>query len=149
MDTEVKQFWKERKLEALSQEEWESLCDGCGKCCLLKLMDDKSKVVYYTNIVCRYFDLETCHCMDYEKRHELVPDCVFLTPKNVLEFSWLPESCAYRQVANGKDLAWWHPLISGDAKSVAMAGISIKGKVINEEDIDDVDLEDMVVNWFD
>jgi len=141
-------FWETKTLEELSTEEWESLCDDCAKCCLHKLEDVDSGVVYYTNVVCRYLDMDTGLCTDYEHRHELVPDCVFLTPEMVRNVNWLPKSCAYRRIAEGRGLAWWHPLVSGDEKSVRMAGISILGKAISEDKVDLADLEDMVVDWF-
>lgn len=142
-------FWKEKTLEELTTEEWEALCDGCGKCCLLKLINKNTKKVEYTNVTCKYLNLDDIQCMHYADRHTLVPDCVILTPELVRQFDWLPDTCAYKLLAQGKDLKWWHPLISGDRKSVLMAGVSIKGKVVSEDDIDPNDLEDMIVNWFD
>jgi len=141
-------FWKEKTLEELTPEEWEALCDGCGKCCLFKLINKNTKKVEYTNVTCKYLNLDDIQCMHYADRHTLVPDCVILTPELVRQFDWLPDTCAYKLLAQGKDLKWWHPLISGDRKSVLMAGVSIKGKVVSEDDIDPNDLEDMIVNWF-
>lgn len=142
-------FWKEKTLEELTAEEWEALCDGCGKCCLIKLINNKTNKVEYTNVTCKYLDLDTIQCMHYEDRHKLVPDCVMLTPELIGQFDWLPDTCAYKLLAQGKDLQWWHPLISGDKRTVVMAGISIKGKVVSESEIDPDDIEDMVVDWFD
>jgi len=144
-----KEFWKEKPLEALSPEEWEALCDGCSKCCLFKLEEDGGEEIRFTNVVCRYMDMETCACTDYVRRHQNVPDCVYLTPKMAREANWLPKTCAYRLIAKGKDLPWWHPLKTGDPQSTKRSGNSVFGKVVSEEEIDPQDLEDMVVDWFD
>ena len=142
-------FWMEKTLEELTPQEWEALCDGCGKCCLHKLTDPDSGHVYYTNVICRFIDLTTCLCSDYSNRYTLTKDCVHMTPKLVQEANWLPKSCAYRRIALGQGLAWWHPLVSGDPRSVGMAGISILDKVVKDDEVDQDDLEDMVVTWFD
>lgn len=144
-----KDFWKTKKIEEFSPEEWEAVCDGCAKCCLFKLTDPDSDTVYFTNVVCRYLDLETCKCTDYENRHENVPDCVYVTAKIAHDANWLPKTCAYRMLAKGQGLPWWHPLVSGDPGSVHLVGASVLGKVVSEEVVDLSDLEDMVVNWFD
>ena len=133
----------------MTTQEWEALCDGCGKCCLHKIEDIDSGRVYYTNVACRLLDLETCRCKDYVHRMEKVKDCFVLTHKIVQEVNWLPETCAYRKIAEGESLEWWHPLISGDSKTVHQAGVSVCGRVISEEVIDPDDIEDMVVDWFD
>ena len=142
-------FWEEKTLAELTPEEWESLCDGCAKCCLHKIEDIDSGEVYYTNVACRLLDLKTCRCSDYANRSRLVPDCLQLSADLVGQLSWLPESCAYRRVAEGKPLAWWHPLISGDPATVGQAGVAVCGKVVAEGEVDLDDLEDMVVDWFD
>jgi len=126
-------FWKTKTLEALSAAEWESLCDGCGKCCLAKLEDADSGEIYWTSVGCRLLDAGSCRCTSYAARATLVPDCVQLTPENVRSLSWLPGTCAYRLVANGEDLAWWHPLISGDPDTVHQAGMSVRGRVTASE----------------
>ncbi len=144
----VGQFWKEKRLEDLNPTEWEALCDGCGKCCLHKLEDIETGKIYFTNVVCKFSDSQTGLCTDYEDRHINVPSCVYLTPKMAREASWLPQTCAYRKVARGEDLAWWHPLVSGDPKTVIRSGNSILGKVTSENEVDLDDLEDMVVEWF-
>ena len=142
-------FWEEKTLAELTPEEWESLCDGCAKCCLHKIEDIDSGEVYYTNVACRLLDLKTCRCSDYANRSRLVPDCLQLSADLVGQLSWLPESCAYRRVAEGKPLTWWHPLISGDPATVRQVGVAVCGKVVAEGEVDLDDLEDMVVDWFD
>ena len=142
------EFWKKKPLEELTAAEWEALCDGCGKCCLFKLIAPEEDKVRFTNVTCRYMDLETCRCTDYDHRHENVPECLIVTPQLAREANWLPKTCAYRLVAHGEELPWWHPLRSGNVKSVILAGQSVFGKVVSEEDVDLDDLEDMVVDWF-
>lgn len=138
-------FWREKALGDMSAEEWESLCDGCARCCLNKLEDIDSGDIAYTSVACRLLDLKTCRCTDYAHRTRYVPDCVNLTPENAKLLSWLPSTCAYRVLAEGGDLADWHPLVSGDPESVKRAGISVAGRVISERDAGD--LEDHVVVW--
>ncbi len=121
-------FWKTKTLEQMSHDEWESLCDGCGRCCLHKLRDDDTGALSFTNVACRLLDLHSCQCSDYAHRRRKVPDCVALTPAEVRAIDWLPPSCAYRRLAEGKDLAWWHPLVSGDPDTVHEAGISVRGR---------------------
>ena len=142
-------FWETKTLEEMSSEEWEALCDGCAKCCLNKIEDIDTGNIYYTNVACRLLDLKTCRCKDYLYRAASVPDCLQLTPAMVHEINWLPESCAYRRLAEGRGLAWWHPLVSGDPNTVHRMGRSVMGKVVAEGDVDMDDLEDMVVDWFD
>ncbi len=142
------EFWKKKTLEELTAEEWEAFCDGCGKCCLFKFIAPGEEKVRFTNVTCRYMDLQTCRCTDYQHRHENVPECLIVTPQLAREANWLPKTCAYRLVAHGEELPWWHPLRSGNVKSVILAGQSVFGKVVSEEDVDLDDLEDMVVDWF-
>ncbi|PRD45230.1 YcgN family cysteine cluster protein [Phyllobacterium phragmitis] len=122
-------FWQTKTLEELSRKEWESLCDGCGRCCLHKLQDEDTDEIYLTSVACTLLDADTCQCSDYPDRRKKVPDCVFLTPEIVHESAWLPKTCGYRLVAEGQDLYWWHPLVSGDPNTVHEAGISVRGKV--------------------
>jgi uncharacterized cysteine cluster protein YcgN (CxxCxxCC family) len=141
-------FWKAKSLEALSHEEWESLCDGCGKCCLFRIQDEDSGELYTTNVICKLFDEGTCRCSNYESRSELVPTCLVLDAKLIHELNWMPVTCAYRLLAEGKDLPWWHHLVSGDANTVHQVGVSVRGKIEFEQDIDMDDLEDHVVDYF-
>jgi len=126
-------FWKTKTLEEMTAAEWESLCDGCGKCCLAKLEDEDTGEIHWTTVACRLFDSGACRCSDYENRLAKVADCVRLTPENVRTISWLPGTCAYRLVAEGKDLYWWHRLVSGSPETVHDAGISVRGRVTASE----------------
>lgn len=126
-------FWKTKPLAEMSEAEWESLCDGCGKCCLAKLEDADTGEIHWTSIGCRLFDEKTCRCRDYDDRQAKVADCVRLTPENVGEIPWLPTTCAYRLLAEGRDLYWWHPLVSGSTETVHEAGVSIRGRLTGLE----------------
>ncbi|HTV68180.1 MAG TPA: YcgN family cysteine cluster protein [Rhizobiaceae bacterium] len=139
-----KPFWKTKTLEEMDAAEWEALCDGCGKCCLAKLEDEDTHEIYWTTVSCRLFDAGTCRCEDYENRKARVPDCVQLTPENVRTIDWLPSTCGYRLVAEGKDLYWWHHLLSGSRETVHEAGISIRHRVtaVETELSDDEDYFD-------
>jgi uncharacterized cysteine cluster protein YcgN (CxxCxxCC family) len=138
-------YWRSKTLDAMTRAEWEALCDGCGRCCLHKLRDEADGTLAWTNVACRLLDTHACRCTDYANRKARVPDCVKLTPKRVATIDWLPPSCAYRLVAEGQDLPWWHPLVSGDPETVVQAGISVRGKVVRERDAGV--LEDHVVSW--
>jgi uncharacterized cysteine cluster protein YcgN (CxxCxxCC family) len=141
-------FWRMKRLEEMTAPEWESLCDGCGRCCLLKLEDEDTARVYYTDVACRLLDCGTCRCANYAERKALVPDCVQLTPQTVEEVGWLPPTCAYRLVRDGEDLKWWHPLVSGSAETVHEAGVSVRGRVsAMEGEVAAEDLEERVVDW--
>jgi len=143
----VPNFWQEKSLAEMSQQEWESLCDGCAQCCLHKLEDEDTGKVHYTSVVCKYLDEPTCRCTNYQDRNVLVPDCVWLTPDTVEAFKWLPTTCAYRLIAEGKDLKWWHPLVSGRVESVHEAGISVRGKCISEDHVHPDNLEENIIRW--
>jgi len=138
-------FWKTKTLDEMSQEEWESLCDGCGRCCLHKLRDEDTDELAFTNVACRLLDTDTCQCSDYPNRQSKVPDCVQLTPVALREIDWLPPSCAYRRVEEGRDLPVWHPLISGTPSTVITSGASARGRIISERDAGA--LENHVVDW--
>ncbi|MEE8271090.1 MAG: YcgN family cysteine cluster protein [Alphaproteobacteria bacterium] len=147
-DDTAPRFWRTKTLLQMSAAEWESLCDGCAKCCLVKLADeDGAAAVAYTDVACRLLDQGSCRCTRYPDRKRLVPDCVVLTSESVATLDWMPSTCAYRLVAEGRDLPWWHPLVSGDPETVHVAGISVRHRVISETEIDDRDLEDRIVDW--
>lgn len=131
----------------MSPDEWESLCDGCGRCCLNKLEDWDTGEIHWTDVGCTLLDGATCRCRRYERRFETVPDCVQLTPETVRTVSWLPPTCGYRLVKEGKPLRWWHPLVSGQADTVHAAGVSVRGRVETEDRVPVEGYEDRVVEW--
>jgi len=133
MSTAKERFWETTPLSAMSPEQWESLCDGCAKCCLEKLEDEDTRRIVYTNVACKLLDQDTCRCADYTNRSRIVSNCITLTPAVLEDPYWLPSTCAYRLVAERKPLPKWHPLISGNPASVAESGHSIAGRVISEE----------------
>ena len=135
MYTENDQFWRTKTLAQMSAVEWESLCDGCGRCCMVKLEDEDTGELHQTRLACLLLDCGSCRCRDYPDRHAKVPDCVVLTPENVSELKWLPETCGYRLIAEGKPLAWWHPLVSGDPATVHQSGVSVRGFARSETGI--------------
>ena len=140
-------FWESKSLAEMTSKEWESLCDGCAKCCLHKLEDEDSGEVFYTRVVCSYLDQEKCNCTVYNTRQQLVPDCVILTPENLDDLSWMPGTCAYRLLHEGKPLPVWHPLISGNRNAMIAADITVTGKVVSEEFIHEDGLEEHIVDW--
>ncbi len=147
-DAEDVPFWEAKSLGEMTDSEWESLCDGCGKCCLNKLEEEGTDRTFYTDVGCQLLDGETCRCRDYPHRLEKVEDCVRLTPESLKTISWLPPSCAYVLLAEGKRLYWWHPLVSGDPTTVHTAGVSVRGRVTASEiDVSDDMLEDYIVSW--
>lgn len=139
-------FWETKTLADMSHAEWESLCDGCARCCLHKLEDADTHEVFYTDVACSLLDGD-CRCKDYTNRSRLVPDCVTLTAAEVGRVKWLPTTCAYRLVAEGKPLAWWHPLVSGDPRTVVAAGISVSGRVVSQDKVRLEQYEDHVIRW--
>jgi uncharacterized protein len=138
-------FWETKTLSQMTEAEWESLCDGCGLCCLVRLEDEATGEVIPTRLHCRLFDPDACRCRDYENRRQHVPDCIKLKPGNIDDLFWMPKSCAYRRLHEGRGLARWHPLLSGDPQSVHAAGVSVRGQTVSElalEDIEDaIDFE--------
>ncbi len=138
-------FWQIIPLHEMTHSQWESICDGCAKCCLHKLQDDETDIVYYTDVACRLLDITSCRCIDYPNRLTHVPGCVVIDRYSVEDYYYLPSSCAYRLLAEGLDLPHWHPLQSKSQQSVHDAGISIRGRVISE--FDDVELQEHLVDW--
>lgn len=145
--SDARPFWKTTDLEEMTETQWESLCDGCGRCCLNKLEDWDTGEIAWTNVACKLLDAETCRCKDYENRQAKVPDCIGLTPKTVRALTWLPPTCGYRLIAERRDLYWWHPLVSGDPETVHQAGVSVRGRTIPEEGLDVDDFENHIVEW--
>lgn len=140
-------FWN-LPLEALDEEEWEALCDGCGRCCLHKLEDADTGQILFTAVACKLLDTQRGCCMDYANRFQEVPDCLRVSLENVEVFSWLPPTCAYRLRAMDAPLPAWHPLISGDPATVLAAGVSVAGRIISEEKVPDVeDWGEYLVDW--
>jgi uncharacterized cysteine cluster protein YcgN (CxxCxxCC family) len=140
-------FWRRKRLEEMDSAEWESLCDGCGRCCLNKLEDYDTGEIAWTDVACQLLDQATCRCTDYPGRQAKVPDCIRLTPDNVRTLSWLPPTCGYRLVAEGHDLYWWHPLVSEDPDTVHQAGVSVRGRTVTEADWPVERMESRVVAW--
>ncbi|WP_440875356.1 YcgN family cysteine cluster protein [Thalassotalea sp. PLHSN55] len=157
-------FWQTKSLAEMTRPEWESLCDGCAKCCLHKFIDDEStrddedllptdhlkegEQVVYSNIVCSLLNDKTCQCTQYQKRTKLVPDCVQLTQKNLDDVFFMPPSCTYRRLQEGKGIPSWHPLLhKGKKSAMHKAGMSVRGKVIKDDDVDLEDFEDHIVVW--
>ena len=138
-------FWQAKRLDQMTEAEWESLCDGCGRCCLHKLRDEDTGALSYTNVACRLLDTKSCQCSNYAHRRDFVPDCMSLTAQMIAELDWLPPSCAYRRLAEGRGLALWHPLITGDKTSPQAAGVSVAGRVISEEHAGDLAYH--LVDW--
>lgn len=138
-------FWRRKSLGEMSREEWESLCDGCGKCCLNKVEWVDTGEIEHTDVACRLLDLRTCRCRRYAERTRHVPDCLVLSPETVGALTWLPSTCAYRLISEGRDLHWWHPLVSGDLETVHLAGVSVRDRAISEDEPHDLGAR--VVNW--
>ena len=139
-------FWKSKNLKQMTNDEWESLCDGCGKCCLHKLEDIDSGEVYISKVSCMYLDQNTCTCNDYKNRHKNVSDCIKLSPENIKQINWLPDTCSYKLVLNNDDLPDWHHLITGNKNTIHEEGMSVKNYSVNEKDIKDVN--EFILDWF-
>ena len=140
-------YWREKSLDEMNVAEWEALCDGCARCCLNKLEDADTGEIEWTNVACRLLDEGTCRCKDYANRRDKVDDCVQLTSRKVKDLTWLPPTCAYRLIAEGRDLYWWHYLVSGDRETVHQAGISVRGRTVSENDVPDDKLAEYIVAW--
>ncbi len=140
-------FWEHKTLSAMSRQEWEALCDGCGKCCLHKLEDEDTGRLYYTSVVCRYFDEKSCRCQVYEQRRELVPSCLDLKQEDLDKLYFMPETCAYRRLHEGKKLPAWHPLLNGGSEAMLEAGHCIAGKVLSETHVHADGLDEHIIRW--
>ena len=140
-------FWQELPLSEMTRTQWESLCDGCGRCCLHKIEDEDTNEIYFTDVACRYLDEETCQCPHYKTRQSKVPDCLTIYPNWGKKFLWLPTTCAYRLLSENKPLFDWHPLISGDVNSVHLAGISVRGRTYRDDEIPQEEVYKHVINW--
>lgn len=144
-------FWRRKPMHEMTASEWESLCDGCGKCCLHKLEDEDDGEVYYTDVACKYLNLKTARCNDYVNRLVNVPECLNLTPHNVHRMHWLPQTCAYKRLDQGEDLPGWHPLVTKNAaKSLTKMkrkAISVAGQAVSELDVHPEELQERVIYW--
>ncbi len=138
-------FWETKTLAEMSSEEWESLCDGCGKCCLNKIIDDDTEELFYTNTTCKLLNIKQCNCNQYEQRLSLVPECTVISLENLPKLDWLPDSCAYRRLYLGKHLPSWHPLLTGSKNQMHKKGMSVRGKSVCETKIRDI--ENHIVTW--
>jgi uncharacterized cysteine cluster protein YcgN (CxxCxxCC family) len=140
-------FWETKNLIDMNKNEWESLCDKCGKCCVIKLEDFDTQEVHYTNVSCKLLCEKSASCKDYENRKSIVPDCIILSPDNLKDLKWMPETCAYKLLNEGKNLPYWHPLLSGNDKEIVNSGNSVKNRVTNENEIKIKNLPDYIFNW--
>lgn len=143
----MENFWEIKSLSEMTQEEWESLCDGCGKCCLHKLEDEDTGDVYYTDVACQLLDLHACRCTDYENRLARVPDCLQLTAADIGQFHWLPSTCAYRLLSEGESLPIWHHLVSEDSHTIHDMDMSIRGRAVSETSVQPTDMEERIIYW--
>lgn len=141
----AKPFYETKSLEDMSGEEWESLCDGCGKCCVVVLEEEQTGTLWRTNVGCKLLDLKTVRCSDYASRHTKVPSCVKLSPDNIADLHWMPDTCAYRLLSEGNPLPDWHPLKTGDLDSTRNAGVGVHGTLVSETEVENDDLEDHIV----
>lgn len=145
MSTKISQYMYD--LRRMNRREWERLCDGCARCCLHKIEFEDTGELVYTSIACRYLDQHSCRCREYADRTRLVPACHRLTPENLEEIYFMPETCAYRLLAQGQQLPYWHPVVSGDSESVHSAGISVRGRVVSEDEVDSDDWQEHIIDW--
>jgi uncharacterized cysteine cluster protein YcgN (CxxCxxCC family) len=144
-DGEKKPFWEVKRLQDMSPAEWDSVCDGCGQCCLNKIEEEDTGKIFLTRLSCSLLDLESCRCKDYENRFAKMPDCLSINMKAVRKLKWLPESCGYRRLHEGRGLAWWHPLVSGDPETVHQAGVSVRGWARSEKGVPQSEIERYII----
>ena len=149
MDNAEVPFWKVKTLDDMSKTEWESLCDGCARCCMVKLEDEDSGEISLTRLACGLLDVKTCRCSNYENRFALMPDCLSINLEKVRTLSWLPSTCAYRVIEEGRELAWWHPLVSGTPETVHQAGISVKSFAMSEKRVKEENYARYIIKGFD
>ena len=142
-----KPFWQQKTMAEMTRKEWESLCDGCGRCCLNKYEEEETQKIFYTDVACKLLDTDSCRCSDYANRTKKVTDCLVLSAKVMPEMNCLPPTCAYRMLDEGKDLAWWHPLVSKDPDTVHTAGISIRGRAVSEVGMKESAIAKRLVSW--
>lgn len=142
---EKEPFWRKKKLSEMTSQEWEAVCDGCGRCCLHKLEDKETGEISYTAVACRLLDIDRCRCRDYLNRTDEENVCLTMTPQNIDDFPWLPKTCAYRLLFEGKELPSWHPLVTGDPESIHTAGISLRNKAVSEIHVDSEDLTPYII----
>lgn len=148
MNAKTTPFWQTKTLEEMNEKEWESLCDGCGQCCVFQLENEDTNHLFFTDVACRLFDEKTCQCTSYQDRQVHVPTCMVMSPENVRECAeFAPPTCAYKLLVEGQDLYPWHPLVSGDPNSVHAAGISVKNKVVCETSVDMNNLEQRIIDF--
>ncbi len=149
MDNDAAPFWKTKTLDEMSPQEWESLCDGCARCCLVKLEDEDSGDIHLTRLACELLDVKSCRCTNYKKRFSLMPDCLSIDIEKVRALTWLPATCGYRVINEGRDLAWWHPLVSGTPETVHQAGISVKSFAMSEKRVKEENYGRYIIADFD
>lgn len=142
-----KPFWQDKSLSEMSATEWESLCDGCGKCCLIRLEDDETGDIYTTDVHCKLFDNQSCQCTDYPNRKAKVPDCVILKPSTVAQLKWMPRTCSYRLLSEGKDLPDWHHLRTGSRNTIHDQGMSVQGATVSEVGLSEAELMERLTVW--
>lgn len=144
---DIAPFWKTKSMQDMSKAEWELLCDGCGKCCCIRMEDEETEAIYVTDVACKLFNPSTCQCTDYPNRSLKVPDCVTLTPDNAGALRWMPQTCAYRLIADGKELYDWHHLVSGSRDTIHEVGMSVQDAVYSEADVPEDEQHRHIVQW--
>ncbi|AOE49890.1 YcgN family cysteine cluster protein [Kangiella sediminilitoris] len=143
----MEKFWLNTPMDKMTHQQWESLCDGCGKCCRIQFLDDSDTMLMQTDVGCHLLDTKTLRCTDYDNRLSKVPDCVQITPKTLDDYYWLPDSCAYKLVARGEDLPEWHHLVSGDPQLIHKKGESLHRKLVSERDLNPEEIEERIIAW--